>query len=70
MNHKLATVSAIEARGLVRKIRWLDGEVTAAHDWDSVIAQPEAAIVGFASAVAAWATGSVGTAVGGSGHAA
>jgi hypothetical protein len=34
-----------------QNIRWLDGEATAVHDWDSVIAQPEAAIVGFASAV-------------------
>lgn len=36
-----------------QNIRWLGGEVIAVHDWDSVIAQPEAAIVGFASAV--WA---------------
>ncbi|MDN3358505.1 phosphotransferase [Actinomadura sp. DC4] len=34
-----------------QNIRWLDDEATAVHDWDSVIAQPEAAIVGFASAV-------------------
>jgi len=36
-----------------QNIRWLDGGVIAVHDWDSVIAQPEAAIAGFASAV--WA---------------
>lgn len=36
-----------------QNIRWLNGEVIAVHDWDSVIVQPEAAIVGFASAV--WA---------------
>jgi hypothetical protein len=36
-----------------QNIRWLGGDVIAVHDWDSVIAQPEAAIVGFASAV--WA---------------
>lgn len=34
-----------------QNIRWRGGEATAVHDWDSVIAQPEAAIVGFASAV-------------------
>lgn len=36
-----------------QNIRWLGGEAVAVHDWDSVIAQPEEAIVGFASAV--WA---------------
>lgn len=36
-----------------QNIRWLGGEAIAVHDWDSVIVQPEAAIVGFASAV--WA---------------
>ena len=36
-----------------QNIRWLRGEAIAVHDWDSVIAQPEAAVVGFASAV--WA---------------
>ena len=34
-----------------QNIRWQDDEATAVHDWDSVIAQPEAAIAGFASAV-------------------
>ena len=34
-----------------QNIRWLGDKATAVHDWDSVIAQPEAAIVGFASAV-------------------
>jgi len=36
-----------------QNIRWLGEEAIAVHDWDSVIAQPEAAVVGFASAV--WA---------------
>jgi Phosphotransferase enzyme family len=36
-----------------QNIRWLGGKAIAVHDWDSVIAQPEAAVVGFASAV--WA---------------
>jgi hypothetical protein len=34
-----------------QNIRWLDGQPLAVHDWDSVIAQPETAIVGLASAV-------------------
>jgi hypothetical protein len=36
-----------------QNIRWLGEEAIAVHDWDSVIAQPEEAVVGFASAV--WA---------------
>lgn len=36
-----------------QNIRWKSNEPFAVHDWDSVIAQPEAAIVGLASAV--WA---------------
>ena len=36
-----------------QNIRWTAGRPLAVHDWDSVIAQPEAAIVGLASAV--WA---------------
>jgi hypothetical protein len=34
-----------------QNIRWSDGDPVAVHDWDSVIAQPEAAIVGLAAAV-------------------
>jgi hypothetical protein len=34
-----------------QNIRWSDGRPLAVHDWDSVIAQPETAIVGLASAV-------------------
>ena len=34
-----------------QNIRWSDGHPLAVHDWDSVIAQPETAIVGLASAV-------------------
>ena len=34
-----------------QNIRWSDGRPVAVHDWDSVIAQPETAIVGLASAV-------------------
>ena len=34
-----------------QNIRWSDGQPLAVHDWDSVIAQPEPAIVGLASAV-------------------
>jgi Ser/Thr protein kinase RdoA (MazF antagonist) len=34
-----------------QNIRWSDGRPLAVHDWDSVIAQPEAAIVGLAAAV-------------------
>jgi hypothetical protein len=34
-----------------QNIRWAGGRPLAVHDWDSVIAQPEAAIVGLASAV-------------------
>jgi Ser/Thr protein kinase RdoA (MazF antagonist) len=34
-----------------QNIRWADGKPLAVHDWDSVIAQPETAIVGLASAV-------------------
>jgi Phosphotransferase enzyme family len=32
-------------------IRWADGDPLVVHDWDSVIAQPETAIVGLAAAV-------------------
>jgi Ser/Thr protein kinase RdoA (MazF antagonist) len=38
-----------------QNIRWHDGRPLAVHDWDSVIAQPEEAIVGFAAAV--WPAG-------------
>jgi hypothetical protein len=34
-----------------QNIRWSGGRPLAVHDWDSVIAQPEAAIVGLAAAV-------------------
>jgi hypothetical protein len=34
-----------------QNIQWLNGEPLAVHDWDSVIAQPEAAIAGLAAAV-------------------
>jgi Ser/Thr protein kinase RdoA (MazF antagonist) len=34
-----------------QNIRWADGRPHAVHDWDSVIAQPEVAIAGLASAV-------------------
>ena len=34
-----------------QNIRWNDGQPLAVHDWDSVIAQPEVAIVGLAAAV-------------------
>ena len=34
-----------------QNIRWQDGRPLAVHDWDSVIAQPEVAIVGLAAAV-------------------
>jgi hypothetical protein len=34
-----------------QNIRWSDSQPLAVHDWDSVIAQPETAIVGLASAV-------------------
>lgn len=34
-----------------QNIRWSDSEPLVVHDWDSVIVQPEAAIVGLASAV-------------------
>jgi hypothetical protein len=34
-----------------QNIRWSDGKPLAVHDWDSVIAQPETAIVGLAAAV-------------------
>jgi aminoglycoside phosphotransferase (APT) family kinase protein len=34
-----------------QNIRWSDGRPLAVHDWDSVIAQPETAIVGLAAAV-------------------
>jgi hypothetical protein len=44
-----------------QNIHWSDGRPLAVHDWDSVIAQPETAIVGLASAV--WpAAGAVGEA--------
>jgi Ser/Thr protein kinase RdoA (MazF antagonist) len=38
-----------------QNIRWHDGRPLAVHDWDSVIAQPEEAIVGLAAAV--WPAG-------------
>jgi hypothetical protein len=38
-----------------QNIRWTDGQPLAVHDWDSVIAQPETAIVGLAAAV--WPAG-------------
>jgi hypothetical protein len=38
-----------------QNIRWRDGRPHAVHDWDSVIAQPEVAIVGLAAAV--WPAG-------------
>jgi hypothetical protein len=34
-----------------QNIQWMGGEPLAVHDWDSVIAQPEVAIVGLAAAV-------------------
>jgi hypothetical protein len=34
-----------------QNISWTDGRPLAVHDWDSVIAQPEAAVVGLAAAV-------------------
>lgn len=34
-----------------QNIRWSGGDPLAVHDWDSVIAQPETAIVGLAAAV-------------------
>jgi hypothetical protein len=34
-----------------QNIRWTDGDPFVVHDWDSVIAQPETAIVGLAAAV-------------------
>jgi Phosphotransferase enzyme family len=34
-----------------QNIQWQDGEVRGVHDWDSVIAQPEVAVVGLAAAV-------------------
>jgi aminoglycoside phosphotransferase (APT) family kinase protein len=34
-----------------QNIRWSDGHPLAVHDWDSVISQPETAIVGLAAAV-------------------
>jgi hypothetical protein len=34
-----------------QNIRWTDGDALVVHDWDSVIAQPETAIVGLAAAV-------------------
>ncbi len=49
-----------------QNIRWSGEQPLAVHDWDSVIAQPEAAIVGLAAAV--WPAG--GPASGGAGHAA
>jgi hypothetical protein len=36
-----------------QNIRWIGDDPLAVHDWDSVIAQPEAAVVGLAAAV--WA---------------
>jgi hypothetical protein len=48
-----------------QNIRWLDGRPLAVHDWDSVIAQPETAIVGLAAAVwpAAGAPGGAATVI-------
>ncbi len=34
-----------------QNLRWVAGQALAVHDWDSVIAQPEVAIVGLASAI-------------------
>ena len=34
-----------------QNIRWTAGRPLAVHDWDSVIAQPETAVVGLAAAV-------------------
>ena len=34
-----------------QNIRWTNGQPLAVHDWDSVIAQPEVAVVGLAAAV-------------------
>ncbi len=34
-----------------QNVRWIDRKPYAVHDWDSVIAQPEPAVVGAASAV-------------------
>ena len=49
-----------------QNIRWSGAQPLAVHDWDSVVAQPEAAIVGLAAAV--WPAG--GPASGGASHAA
>jgi aminoglycoside phosphotransferase (APT) family kinase protein len=49
-----------------QNIRWTGEQPLAVHDWDSVIAQPEAAIVGLAAAV--WPAGGQGS--GGASHAA
>jgi hypothetical protein len=48
-----------------QNIRWSDGRPLAVHDWDSVITQPETAIVGLAAAVwlAAGAPGEAATVV-------
>jgi hypothetical protein len=40
-------------------LQWHGDELLAVHDWDSVVAQPEAAIVGQAAAV--WPVGEVAT---------
>ncbi len=42
-----------------QNIRWSEDDPLAVHDWDSVIAQPEAAIVGLAAAV--WPPGGAAT---------
>jgi hypothetical protein len=34
-----------------QNLRWIDGRLHVVHDWDSVVAQPEAAIAGQAAAV-------------------
>lgn len=51
-------MSAVQAASSVghgdwesHNIAWRDGKALAVHDWDSVIAQPEVAIVGLAAAV-------------------
>jgi len=51
-------LAAYEAKDVVghgdfesQNIRWVGEEVLAVHDWDSVVARPEAALVGVASAV-------------------
>jgi hypothetical protein len=43
--------SSVTATGIRRTLRWIDRRLHVVHDWDSVIAQPEVAIVGQAAAV-------------------